>query len=133
MQTDSAEVTTPSPTTRSAVTNGSRLLPNVDGRSCWARRTRDVLHAHLSDLGGVENTSESERSIIRRASVLTTELEMLEQRFALAGGEASANDLDLYQRTATSLRRLLEGVGLGRRQKPTNGSDNGLGVLLGGD
>jgi hypothetical protein len=31
--------------------------------------------------------------------------------FALAG-EASAEDLDLYQRTAGNLRRLLEAVGL---------------------
>ena len=72
MRIDSSEVVTLSPTTRSAISNGAKLLPGVDGRSSWARRCRDVLHAHLSDLGGVENTSESERSIIRRASVLTT-------------------------------------------------------------
>src|SRR5262245_17553894 len=98
---------------RSRVANGSALLPNVDGRSAWARRARDVLAAHLSD---VPDASAAERSIIRRASVLTVELERLEARFATAG-EASAADLDLYQRSANSLRRLHEAVGLKRRAK----------------
>jgi hypothetical protein len=74
---------------------------------------------HVSDLGGAETISEAERSIVRRAAVLTTELERLEQRFALAG-EASADDLDLYQKTAGNLRRLLEAVGLQRRANPVN-------------
>ena len=34
-----------------------------------------------------------------------------------AAGEASAAQLDLYQRTANSLRRLLEAIGLQRRSK----------------
>ena len=101
---------------RSRITNGSALLPGVDGRSPWVRRCKDVIAAHLSDLGGVDNTSAAERSIIRRAAVLTTELEQLEVRFATAG-EASADDLDAYQRCANSLRRLLEAVGLQRRAR----------------
>jgi hypothetical protein len=40
------------PTARSRLTNGKELLPGVDGRSLWARRFRDVLALHLSDLGG---------------------------------------------------------------------------------
>jgi hypothetical protein len=71
---------------------------------------------HLSDLGGQESTSEAERSIIRRAATLTVELERLELKFARAG-EATTADLDLYQRTSNSLRRLLESVGLQRRMK----------------
>jgi hypothetical protein len=74
---------------RSRITNGGELLPGVDQRSRWVRRCRDVIAAHLSDLGGEDNTSEAERSIVRRAAVLTTELEQLEVRFATAG-EASA-------------------------------------------
>jgi hypothetical protein len=46
--------------------------------------------------------------------VLTTELERLEVRFAEAR-EASPFDLDLHQRTAGGLRRLLECIGLERR------------------
>ena len=101
---------------RSRITNGSALLPGVDGRSPWVRRAKDIIAAHLSDLGGEANVSAAERSIIRRCAVLTTELERLEVRFALAN-EASPEDLDLYQRTANSLRRLLEAVGLERRAK----------------
>jgi hypothetical protein len=101
---------------RSRVSNGSVLIEGVDGRSPWVRRCRDVIREHIADLGGADNTSAAERSIIRRAAVLTTELEQLEARFATVG-EASADDLDLYQRTAGNLRRLLEAVGLQRRAK----------------
>jgi hypothetical protein len=105
---------------RSRISNGNALLPNVDGRSGWIRRARDVIADHLSDLGGLDNTSAAERSIVRRAAVLTVELERLEARFA-AAGEASADALDLYQRTAGNLRRLLETVGLQRRAKDVRG------------
>jgi hypothetical protein len=71
---------------------------------------------HLSDLGGEESTSEAERSIVRRAACLTVELERLELKFA-KDGEAITADLDLYQRTSNTLRRLLEAVGLERRMK----------------
>ena len=101
---------------RSRISNGSALLPGVDGRSPWVRRCKDVIAAHLSDLGGADNTSAAERSIIRRAAVLTTELEVLEVRFAKAG-EASAADLEVYQRCSNSLRRLLEAIGLQRRPR----------------
>jgi hypothetical protein len=87
------------------------LLPGVDGRSPWVRRCKDLIALHLSDLPAA---SIAEQSIIRRASVLTVELERLEAKFAEAG-EASPFDLDLYQRTAGGLRRLLEAVGLERR------------------
>jgi hypothetical protein len=64
-----------------------------------------------------EAEHKQERSIIRRASVMTVELERLESIFAVAG-EAKPEQLDLYQRTAANLRRLLESVGLQRRAKP---------------
>ena len=101
---------------RSRITNGSALLPGVDGRSPWVRRAKDIIAAHLSDLGGEDNTSAAERSIVRRASIMTVELERLEAKFALAG-EASVADLDCYQRGANTLRRLLSAVGLQRRAR----------------
>ena len=64
----------------------------------------------------VETVRAAERSLIRRAAVLTTELERMEVIFALAG-EADPETLDLYSRTAGNLRRLLEAVGLHRRAK----------------
>jgi hypothetical protein len=98
---------------RSQITNGSKLLPGIDGRSAWIRRAKDVIAAHLSD---IPDASAAERSIIRRAAVLTVELERLEAQFALAG-EADADTLDLYGRVSGNLRRLLEAVGLQRRAK----------------
>jgi hypothetical protein len=98
---------------RSKIGNGA-LLPEA-GRSTWARRCKELIADHLSDLGGESNTSTAERSIVRRAAVLTIALERLELGFATKGGEANAADLDLYQRTAGNLRRLLESVGLERR------------------
>jgi hypothetical protein len=106
----------PAAAQRSRITNGSALLPGVDGRSAWVRRARDLIREHLADLGGFDNVSAAERSIIRRASVLTVELERLEAKFALAG-EASVADLDCYQRGANTLRRLLGAVGLQRRAR----------------
>jgi hypothetical protein len=101
---------------RSKITNGTALLPGVDGRSPWVRRCKDVIAAHVADLGGVDNCSAAERSIIRRASTLTVELERLEARFATAG-EANTADLETYQRCANTMRRLLESVGLRRRPR----------------
>ena len=101
---------------RSKVTNGKVLIAGVDQRSQWIRRCKDVIAAHLSDLGGEANTSAAERSLVRRCAVLTVELELLEAKFAMAG-EAPSDDLDLYQRTAGNLRRLLEAVGLQRRPR----------------
>ena len=93
----------------------ARLLPGVDQRSTWVRRCKELIADHISDLGGESNCSAAERSIVRRAAVLSVELERLEVRFALAG-EASADDIDLYARVAANLRRLLESVGLKRRR-----------------
>ena len=101
---------------RSRVSNGTAVLPDVDGRSTWVRRLRDLIAIHLADLGGVENVSEAERSIVRRIATLTVELERLESVFATAG-EALPSQLDQYQRCANTLRRLLEAVGLKRVPK----------------
>lgn len=112
----SATLTRTKPTHRSRVTNGSAVLPGVDGRSVWMRRLRDLIDLHVADLGGGDSVSAAERSIVRRAATLTVELERMEGTFALAG-EAAPDALDLYQRTAGNLRRLLESVGLQRRAR----------------
>jgi len=74
---------------RSAIGNG-KLLPGMDQRGTWIRRAKELIADHLADCGGEDNTSTAERSLIRRASVLTVELERLELKFAQAG-EASAD------------------------------------------
>jgi hypothetical protein len=116
MSVDAAGLDAPKLKGRSRVTNGSRLLEGIDGRNAWVRRLRDLIALHLSDLGGEDAVSEAERSIIRRVATLTVELERMEAGFAVAG-EALPEQIDLYQRTASSLRRLLESIGLERRSR----------------
>ena len=102
-----------SPRTR---VRAGQLLPGVDGRSAWTRKAASQIRAYLTDLGGIENCSTAERSIVRRVATLEVELERLEERFATAG-EASVEDLETYQRCANSQRRLLEAIGLQRRAR----------------
>jgi hypothetical protein len=99
---------------RAAVTTGSRLLEGGDGRGPWARRMRDLIELHISDLGGIDAASEAERSIIRRAATLTIELERLEAKFSTLPNGPRDSDLDMYQRCSNSLRRLLETIGIKR-------------------
>jgi hypothetical protein len=98
---------------RSRIANGSSVLAGVDGRLLWPRRFKELFADHLSD---TPDASVAERSILRRACTLEVELERMETMFALAG-EASPEAIDLYARCAANLRRLLESVGLARRQR----------------
>ena len=133
MPPDSNAAATFKPEARSAVTNGSSLLPNVDGRSLWVRRFRDLLALHLGDLGGADVASEAEKAIARRAACLIVELEQLEQKFATQGA-SEGGQLDQYQRVSNTLRRLLESLGLERRQRdvtPTPMVDRHVASLVG--
>jgi hypothetical protein len=99
---------------KSRIRNGSALLPGIDGRSAWVRRSKDLIAEFASD---IPNASAAERSLIRRCAVLTVQLEMLEQKFAQARGDAAPAELDLYQKIANTLRRHLSTLGLQRRAK----------------
>src|SRR5215203_260163 len=99
---------------RSAVSNGSSL-GDLDHRSAWARRLRDLIADHIADLGGLAAVSEAERVLVRRAAMLTLQLELQEQRFCQNdGGEASASQIESYSRCTNTLRRTLESLGLKR-------------------
>lgn len=111
------EASSASAKARSAVTNGSKFLPDIDGRSTWARRARDIIAQLIEDRGGEDLTSEAERLILRKAAVIAVQTEQLETKFAglnADGKTVASDDLDLYQRLANSMRRLLESVGLER-------------------
>jgi hypothetical protein len=56
----------------------------------------------------------AEHSICRRIATITTELELLEEKFASSKTGAAAADLALYLAAANSLRRLMETIGLKR-------------------
>jgi hypothetical protein len=103
--TDRPEVRRRKDPQKSRISNGSALLPGVDGRSPWVRRAKDLIAAYSTD---TPDPSAAEHSLIRRASALTVELERLEETFAKAGA-ADTGDLETYQRCANTLRRLLGG------------------------
>jgi hypothetical protein len=113
MTSTTVQVEDPKTKGRSRISNGALMDRAVDGRSGWARRLRDLIGLHLSDLGGEDMASEAERSIVRRVATLTVELERMETAFALAG-EAQPEQLELYQRVASTMRRLLEAIGIKR-------------------
>jgi hypothetical protein len=98
---------------RSSVTNGRRILPKiVDGRSLWCRRARDLMALFLSDL---QNASQAELAILRRAVTLIIQLEQIETKFAQGNDQLYL--LNAYQRASNSLRRLLESLGLQQRRQ----------------
>lgn len=104
---------------RSRLSNGHLMAPprdgGIDGRSSWARRQRDLINEHVSDLGGIENLSGSEQRLVRICATLTTELEQLDLKFAQGSG--NTDELDRYQRVSNTLRRHFETLGLQRRMK----------------
>src|SRR5438270_13763209 len=51
---------------RSRMTNGTALLPDVDGRSAIARRFKDITSGILADQGGAALCSETRKQLIRR-------------------------------------------------------------------
>jgi len=100
----------PSKRPRSRVTSGKRKFVAGDGHSAWGRRYLDLVAGHVADLGGADLLSEAQHSLVKRASTLEVELEMMEGR--LSKGEKV--DLDLYGRSLNTLRRTLESIGLRR-------------------
>lgn len=112
-------------TLKSKVTNGRRVFAiGGDGRGAWTRRWRDLVELHSADCGGAEYMSEAKLSLCRRVAALEVQLEQMEARMSEGDIEV---DLDLYNRLAGNLRRILETLGLERRARPVN---DGSTVLL---
>ncbi len=93
-----------SKTNRSAISNRSRLLDGVDGRSATARRFRDICRAYELELGGP--VSEVERDLIRQAAGLTLRSEQMQA--AIVRGEMVDNDQLI--RISSTARRVLETI-----------------------
>jgi hypothetical protein len=101
------------PAARSRVSNGSDLLPDVDGRSAVARRYRDIVSAILVDQGGADQCSEARKQLIRRfaaASVLAEQMEA-----ALARGEPI--EIAEHALLTSTLVRIAQRIGIDRRAK----------------
>jgi hypothetical protein len=98
---------------RSAVTSGRKLFVTGDSNSAWARRFHDLVHGHISDLGGRRIMSEAQFALCKRAAGLECELEQMEGRMSLS----EEINLDSYGRAASHLRRILETLGLERKAR----------------
>ena len=99
------------PSYRSRVSNGSDLhARGVDGRSAPARRFRDLMLSLAQPFGGIEQLSESERSLVRSAALLTVEAERLQARAA----SGKPVDLEALVRVSNSQARLLGVIRRGR-------------------
>jgi hypothetical protein len=106
-------IAVPSVTQRTRIGNGNALFLDVDERGPIARRFREVLAQIIADIGGVENVTEAQTAIARRAVTLIIWCESIEAE--LAAGKAL--DVGEYSTAANSLRRLLADLGLERRAR----------------
>jgi ribosomal protein L13E len=91
---------------RARVTNASKMLVGVDGRSAEARRFKDLVDSFAEALGGEAALTEVQRTAIRRASELTT---LAEQQRARALRGESVDPLALVRlegMTARAVRAL---------------------------
>ena len=105
-----------SATARSRVSNRSRILPGVDGRSATARRFRDICRSYELEAGG--DVSEVERDLIRQAAGLVVRGEQMQA--ALIRGEPVNND-ELVRISSTA-KRLLETIRAKADKRKPNGA-----------
>jgi len=98
---------------RSRVSNGTDILPDVDGRSLIARRYRDIIGAILVDQGGVDQCSESRKQLVRRFAASAVLAEQMEAR--LANGEEI--DVATHALLVSSLVRVAQRIGIDRVAK----------------
>jgi hypothetical protein len=98
---------------RSAVTNGRRSFIEGDGRSPWARRRRDLEMVYSEDLGGLDVLTGYQQGLVQAAATLRVEMEALEGKLSM--GEQV--ELEAYARIASHYRRIVESLGIERRQR----------------
>ena len=126
LNSDTPKLARRKPEARSRVGNGKTLLPMVDGRSVTARRFRDLYEDIAADLGGVDQLSQGQLQLIRRAAMLSAECERMEAMAARddrrpAGAIAWKSespfvfDLEIYGALCDRLGRLFGRLGLERR------------------
>lgn len=119
-------------TIRSSITNGTDLLPHIDGRSVVARRYRDIQNAIASDLGGLSVMTEAQLQLARSAAGLTLLRERLDAK--AVNGE-SVDDMQ-YCRISNSLSRVLVALGIERKAKditPRTPTQQVIDALVNGD
>lgn len=98
---------------RSRVSNGTDVLPGVDGRSLVARRYRDIAAQIIADMGGIDRCSEAKLQLVRRFSAVAVLAEQMEAR--LARGETV--DVAEFSALASTAVRIAQRIGLERRAR----------------
>jgi hypothetical protein len=117
MQTARKPIARSSTTNRSAVTNGSKLLVGIDGRSPTARRFRDLVAAFEAEIGG--NLTEVERGLVKQAAALTIRAEQLQADIV----NGKPVDSDALIRVSSTAKRILGAIGeKAARRKPATPS-----------
>jgi hypothetical protein len=99
-----------SPRLRSRVSNGSKMVAGVDGRSVEARRYRDLTMSLADDLGGAATLTEAQRALVRQAAAMIVQSENL-QGEVLRGEVVDSEQL---VRLANAATRILTRLGLKR-------------------
>jgi hypothetical protein len=95
---------------RSRVTNGSALLPGIDGRSPTAKRYKDLVCIIVADQGGADMLSEARMQLIRRFAAAACLAEQMEAR--VVAGEKI--DLEEHAKLSSTLVRIVNHLGLER-------------------
>lgn len=106
MTQTSRHIAPSSRTARSAVSNGSRLVQGVDGRSAPARRFRDLVCQFTEELGGDAIMSEPMRAMVRQAAAVAIEAERMQAAIL----REEAVDADELVRISHVLQRLMNGL-----------------------
>jgi hypothetical protein len=102
---------------RARVTNESRMLVGIDGRSAEARRFKDLVDGFADALGGEAALTEAQRVAVRRAAELTVLSEQTRTR-ALRGEPVDPLALcRLEGMTARAVRAL--GIGRPSQRMPS--------------
>jgi hypothetical protein len=93
---------------RSRVTNGSDVLPGVNGRTMVARRFYGVVQSLIADQAGLDRCSEAKLQLIRRFAASAVMAEALEAK--LARGEQI--DITQHAVLSSTLVRLAQRIGI---------------------
>jgi hypothetical protein len=101
---------------KSAVTNGSEILPGLDGRSGAGRRYRDLVNIYLEQLGGAKQVHEPKLGVLRQLAQITVKAEQLGA--AMAKGE-KVNTAELCTLASTVLRLSMR-LGFEHSAEPKN-------------
>lgn len=97
---------------RLKVARGRLFFENeIDPTAPIAIRFHELVRQHVSDLGGSKEVSVSQMQLLRHASMLETQLEILEAKMLQSNDEVSVEE---YARVSSHCRRHYETLGVKR-------------------